>query len=90
MRIIGRIRLPLIVIMTLSIITGIGLSALTIFLSNLMQDYATTSQCSPMMMLPIAGVFLIAMTSPITFVISYIAYCINKKNDRKQQPPVIS
>jgi len=52
-------------------------------------NYTTTSQCSPMMMLPIAGVFLIAITSPITFIISYIIYLIKTKNDRKLQPPII-
>lgn len=79
LRIKGKTRLPLIVIMTLSIITGIMLSVLTAYISDLASGPATALRCSPMMIFSFGGILLIAITSPITFIISYIIYIIKQK-----------
>ncbi|MFC0516226.1 hypothetical protein ACFFGT_18535 [Mucilaginibacter angelicae] len=89
LRIKGRIRLPLIAIMTLSIIAGIGFSTAATYISGETHNRISPACFTPETAVFLGGILLISITSPVTFILSYIIYLIKTKNDRKLQPPVI-
>lgn len=91
LRVKGRVGLPIIAGMILSFMLGVVLTIISLKFVPLPPPSPSGFRCG---MLDLAvlfiGVFIHGISALIIGIISYIAYCIKTKNDRKLQPPVIS